>query len=348
MVVLRRAAIPIRSRVVGSAGRGAQRNRELFFQLGQRITDSSPRLRGCPLTHNSEQDIFAWSEESASTARSGAGHILEHVSSTNTARDLELLRRGVGDPALTYHGISYGTQLGAIYANLFPGSRACDGVGRLGGLATAMSTGTARKVPRSRWDARQGVATALAATFQQFLRDCSAAGPRCAFSPGDPKAKWAVLGGAVSRGTCHHGRRPQVDLPRDHLRHTGSPDGRIRNWLNCSNSYTTQVPRAPELLQRRDQQRTAPSGNGRRAVSEPTAQTPTPQSNAVTALCQPIPPCTAEQHETADRGRAGFRPDRRLQHEIPVRVLAGPRRRPLHRTLEPAHVRADSGVEHQQ
>ena len=37
-----------------------------------------------------------------------------------TRRDLEL-RRGVGDPALTYHGISYGTQLGAIYANLFPG-----------------------------------------------------------------------------------------------------------------------------------------------------------------------------------------------------------------------------------
>ncbi len=50
-----------------------------------------------------------------------AGELLEHVSTANTARDLELLRRAVGDEKLTYHGISYSTYLGAIYANLFPG-----------------------------------------------------------------------------------------------------------------------------------------------------------------------------------------------------------------------------------
>jgi hypothetical protein len=58
-------------------------------------------------------------------------------------------------------------------------------------------------------DTRQGVATALAATFEEFLRDCSAAGPGCAFSPGDPEAKWAVLA-ARSRGapvTTVDGRR---------------------------------------------------------------------------------------------------------------------------------------------
>ena len=76
---------------------------------------------GLPVDAQREQDIFAWSEDYGARCEQRAGHLLEHVSSTNTARDLELLRRAVGDPALTYHGISYGTQLGAIYANLFPG-----------------------------------------------------------------------------------------------------------------------------------------------------------------------------------------------------------------------------------
>ncbi|MEV2225567.1 hypothetical protein AB0E01_37700 [Nocardia vinacea] len=42
-------------------------------------------------------------------------------------------------------------------------------------------------------DTRQDVAGGIAASFDAFLRDCSAAGPRCAFSAGDPKFEWTVL-----------------------------------------------------------------------------------------------------------------------------------------------------------
>ncbi|GAA3310226.1 hypothetical protein GCM10020295_76750 [Streptomyces cinereospinus] len=48
--------------------------------------------------------------------------LLRHVSTADTARDLDRLRQAVGDPQLTYLGISYGTILGATYANLFPGT----------------------------------------------------------------------------------------------------------------------------------------------------------------------------------------------------------------------------------
>jgi pimeloyl-ACP methyl ester carboxylesterase len=34
---------------------------------------------------------------------------------------MNLLRRAVGDPQLNYLGVSYGSYLGATYANLFPG-----------------------------------------------------------------------------------------------------------------------------------------------------------------------------------------------------------------------------------
>ena len=48
------------------------------------------------------------------------GDLLRHLSSADSARDLNLLRRAVGDRRLSYWGISYGTFLGATYANLFP------------------------------------------------------------------------------------------------------------------------------------------------------------------------------------------------------------------------------------
>ena len=48
-----------------------------------------------------------------------SGVLLEHVSTIETARDLDLLRALVGDEKLYYFGYSYGTRIGATYAELF-------------------------------------------------------------------------------------------------------------------------------------------------------------------------------------------------------------------------------------
>ncbi|MFN0153703.1 MAG: alpha/beta hydrolase [Gaiella sp.] len=45
---------------------------------------------------------------------------LPHLGTVNTARDLDRIRSLVGDAGLTYLGWSYGTILGAVYAELFP------------------------------------------------------------------------------------------------------------------------------------------------------------------------------------------------------------------------------------
>lgn len=50
--------------------------------------------------------------------RSGA--LLEHVSTIETVRDLDLLRYLIGDSKINYFGSSYGTRIGALYAELFP------------------------------------------------------------------------------------------------------------------------------------------------------------------------------------------------------------------------------------
>ena len=56
----------------------------------------------------------------------GTGALLAHVDTASTVRDLDMLRQIVGDPKLNYLGYSYGTHIGARYAELFP-----EQVGRL-------------------------------------------------------------------------------------------------------------------------------------------------------------------------------------------------------------------------
>ncbi|MEV7392465.1 alpha/beta hydrolase [Streptomyces sp. NPDC091215] len=46
--------------------------------------------------------------------------ILPHVPTTDAARDIDLMRQVLGDRQLHYFGISYGTELGGVYAHLFP------------------------------------------------------------------------------------------------------------------------------------------------------------------------------------------------------------------------------------
>ena len=54
------------------------------------------------------------------------GALLAHVATSDTVQDLEMLRGIVGDPKLSYLGFSYGTYIGARYADAYP-----DRVGRL-------------------------------------------------------------------------------------------------------------------------------------------------------------------------------------------------------------------------
>lgn len=49
-----------------------------------------------------------------------SGPLLQHVSTMETVRDLELLRVLVNDAQLNYLGYSYGTNIGARYAQMFP------------------------------------------------------------------------------------------------------------------------------------------------------------------------------------------------------------------------------------
>src|SRR5690606_32234170 len=52
--------------------------------------------------------------------RSDARELLPHMRTVDVARDLDALRRAVGQKKLNYYGFSYGTYLGQVYTDLFP------------------------------------------------------------------------------------------------------------------------------------------------------------------------------------------------------------------------------------
>ena len=49
-----------------------------------------------------------------------SGRLASHISTAEAARDIDVLRAALGEERLTYFGASYGTKLGATYAELFP------------------------------------------------------------------------------------------------------------------------------------------------------------------------------------------------------------------------------------
>jgi pimeloyl-ACP methyl ester carboxylesterase len=51
---------------------------------------------------------------------SAHGHLIPHMTTANTARDMDVIRAALGEEKTSYLGRSYGTYLGAVYGSLFP------------------------------------------------------------------------------------------------------------------------------------------------------------------------------------------------------------------------------------
>jgi pimeloyl-ACP methyl ester carboxylesterase len=73
-----------------------------------------------PATKAQVATIVAQSKLFARGCEQRSGALLPYVGTRNAARDMDVLRAALGDAKLTYLGKSYGTYLGAWYAQLFP------------------------------------------------------------------------------------------------------------------------------------------------------------------------------------------------------------------------------------
>ncbi len=102
-----------------------------------------------------------------------SGQLLAHISTADSARDLDDLRRLVGDRRLTYVGISYGTFLGQTYANMFPGHV----------RAILLDAVVDQRAWARSAEARNAAIDSTGEVFKQFLTLCQRAGhTRCALA----------------------------------------------------------------------------------------------------------------------------------------------------------------------
>jgi pimeloyl-ACP methyl ester carboxylesterase len=126
------------------------------------------------------------------------GKLLAHISTTDSARDLDLLRRAVRDQKLSYIGLSYGTLIGATYANLFPDNvRALVLDGNLDPVKWFEEP--SGQLPLSTF-IRTESDIAAGETLARFLDLCGAATTaHCAFSAGNPAATHAKFDTLLTR-----------------------------------------------------------------------------------------------------------------------------------------------------
>ena len=85
-----------------------------------KATDAFNQLDSSPDDAAETEALIVGTYQFATSCWQHSGGLLEHISTIDTARDLDLLRSLVGDDKLSYLGYSYGTQIGAVYADLFP------------------------------------------------------------------------------------------------------------------------------------------------------------------------------------------------------------------------------------
>jgi pimeloyl-ACP methyl ester carboxylesterase len=206
--------------------------------------------------------VRTWARFDARCAVRG-GRLLRHDTTANVARDMNLLRQAVGAPVLNYLGLSYGTGLGATYANLFPartGHMVLDA--NLNPVAWTHRHGV---LPTF---LRQGTARASAAVMRDFLDLCgTTTTSACAFSAGTPaatRAKWATLLRRLRRRPVTAGTPPQTYTYADAV--ASVPLNAVSQWQSGAS-----------LLQ---QLWTASAAHGPSAAASPPAATSAPAATS--------------------------------------------------------------------
>lgn len=123
-------------------------------------TDELLALDGTPDSPAEDTQVSDAAAQVGAECAANASPVYAHVGTPDAARDLDIARALVGDDTLSYLGKSYGSQLGAVYAQLFParvGRMVIDGI-----LPASLDI----------VDVTKGQADAFEVAVRDFVADC--------------------------------------------------------------------------------------------------------------------------------------------------------------------------------
>ncbi|MEV4440116.1 alpha/beta hydrolase [Streptomyces sp. NPDC049577] len=87
---------------------------------GDKELDAAAQLDATPDTPEEVKITLAQNKAYVDACAHNSGKLLPYVDTASAARDMDRVRAALGDARLNYFGISYGTELGGVYAHLFP------------------------------------------------------------------------------------------------------------------------------------------------------------------------------------------------------------------------------------
>ena len=147
------------------------------------------------------QQIVDTAKEFADDCATKNADILQYVGTNNAARDINAIREALGEAKISYFGFSYGSELGATWATLFPDTvRAAVLDGAKDPTAGYIESGLQQSV-------------GFEAALNTFLEQCSG-DPTCEFNNGgDAKGAFDALMKALDdRPIPSAAERPDVNL----------------------------------------------------------------------------------------------------------------------------------------
>ncbi|WP_194896807.1 alpha/beta hydrolase [Catenulispora pinisilvae] len=232
-----------------------------------------------------DQTMAAFSAQCAKTN----GSLLQHTSTADVARDMDLLRQAVGAPMLNYVAASYGTGLGAVYANLFPGK-----VGRMildGNVDPVAWTGSDGGTVPPFVAMRADVASAR--TLDGLLNACGATSTaKCAFSAGTPaatKAKYDTLISLLHAHPVPVGSPPNAQTCDDVCATYSIPLAQVSQWPDGA-AYLQQLWQAAHTGQAVAAPAVAAPAIAAPAVAAPALAAPALAATKAGAGTDPAPP----------------------------------------------------------
>ncbi|MCO8270754.1 alpha/beta hydrolase [Actinoplanes sp. TRM 88003] len=142
-----------------------------------------------PVTAAEERNYVAGSKKLGQACSTTGKPLTANSSTAEVARDMEMVRRAVGDKKLSYLGFSYGSALGQYYANMYPDwfrALVVDGVLD----PTAWVGKNSKQILDQRLRSSDGAYKALI----EILKRCDKAGEtKCVFAAGDPVKRFAQV-----------------------------------------------------------------------------------------------------------------------------------------------------------
>ncbi|CAL9652399.1 Carboxylesterase A [Streptomyces sp. enrichment culture] len=161
----------------------------------------SPELR----SQAEFEATMAYNRRLRADCRARTGPVFDHLDTSQTVRDVDALRAALGERELTFQGSSYGTLLGAQYAETYPRRV------RAMVLESVMDHSV-----RATRDFLRSEAAAAEDSFREFVKWCDGAAD-CALHGRDVRAVWQGLLARAGRGELADPAKPGTPLSSSDL-----------------------------------------------------------------------------------------------------------------------------------